>query len=56
MALNLLLFYGIGRDFRPLPRSVTVIDATVLLSMAQVVIFIWHGRILQLATDQRSAL
>ncbi len=56
MALNLLLFYGIGRDFRPLPRSATIIDATVLLAMAQVAIFMWHGRILQLATDQRSAL
>ena len=55
MALNLLLFYGIGRDFPPLPRNVTIIDATVLLSMAQVAIFMWHGRILHLATAQRSA-
>jgi len=50
MALNLLLFYGIGRDFRPLPRTATVVDTTVLLAIAQVAIFIWHGRVLYRAT------
>jgi hypothetical protein len=51
VALNLLLFYGIGRDLRALPRSATIIDATVLLSFAQVVVFMWHGRVLQVVTQ-----
>ncbi len=46
MVLNLLLFYGIGRDLRPLPRTATIIDATALLAIVHVVVFIWHGRVL----------
>lgn len=52
MTLNLLLFYGIGRDLPPLPRTATIIDATVLLSIVHVAIFTWHGRVLQQVTSQ----
>ena len=43
-ATNLFLFYGLGRDF-PLPsRSVTAIDATVVLSFVSVGALAWHAR------------
>jgi hypothetical protein len=42
-ALNLFLFYGIGRGFRLPPRGFTVIDATVVLSFVSVGVFVWHA-------------
>lgn len=44
MMLNLLLFYGIGRDFPVPPRNVTLVDTTVLLSFAHLFVFGWHAR------------
>lgn len=52
ITLNLLLFYGVGRDFPLLPRTATVIDATVLLSIVHVATFIWHGRVLSRVTTR----
>lgn len=43
-ALNLFLFFGIGRGFPLPPRNVTIIDATVLLSIANVGLLAWHAR------------
>ena len=42
-ALNLFLFYGIGRGFPLPPRGFTVIDATVVLAFLSVAAFIWHA-------------
>ena len=42
-ALNLLLFYGIGRGFPLPPRHVTVIDATVILAALNVMALWRHG-------------
>jgi len=44
VALNLLLFYGIGRPFPLPPRNFTVIDATVVLSFVNVAALVWHVR------------
>jgi hypothetical protein len=43
-ALNLFLFYGIGRGFPLPPRGFTVVDATVVLSFVDVGAFIWFAR------------
>lgn len=43
-SLNLFLFYGIGRGFPLPPRGFTGIDATVLLSAANVAGLVWVGR------------
>ena len=44
-ALNLYLFYGLGeRVGFAIPRSVTIIDATVWLSLANLIVFVWFGR------------
>ena len=53
-AANLLLFYGIGRGFALPPRTFTVIDATVLLSFANVATLWWHAR--RFAAVARSGL
>lgn len=42
--LNLFLFYGIGRGFPSPPRNLTVVDATVLLSVVNVIALAWHAR------------
>ena len=45
-ALNLFLFYGIGRGFPLPPRHFTVIDATVVLSAVNVIALWWHAEAL----------
>jgi hypothetical protein len=48
-ALNLNLFYGFSEGIAPnlaIPRSVTVIDAVVVLSVVNVAALIWHARVL----------
>lgn len=50
MTLNLLLFYGVGRDLPPPPRRLTLVDATVILSIVHVAVFAWHARVLQVVT------
>ena len=43
-ALNLWLFFGLGRGFPPPPRNLTMIDTTVLLAVANCVLLIVHAR------------
>jgi hypothetical protein len=50
-ALNLNLFYGFGEHLRTnlaIPRSVTVVDAVVVLSVLNVAVLAWHARTLHL--------
>jgi hypothetical protein len=42
--LNLILFEGIGRDWRLPPRGFTIIDATVVLSFVSVGTLVWHAK------------
>ena len=50
-ALNLNLFYGISEfQFRGrymIPSSITVIDLTVLVAVANCLVFAWHGLVLR---------
>jgi len=47
-ALNLNLFYGIGEDVGyALPRSLTIIDATVVLAIVNCIALVWHARVLR---------
>ena len=43
-ALNLCLFFGFGRGFPLPPRNVTIVDATVLLAVANCAALVWHAR------------
>lgn len=46
--LNLNLFYGIGEDVGyALPRSLTIIDATVVLAIVNCIALVWHARVLR---------
>jgi hypothetical protein len=46
-ALNMNLFYGLGIGVGwAFPRSVTPIDASVLLAFANIGVFAWHARVL----------
>lgn len=49
LALNLNLLYGLGEeDLRyALPRMVTVIDATLIVSAANCVALVWHAAVLR---------
>jgi hypothetical protein len=53
VALNMNLFYGIGvgRGWA-VPRGLTVIDATVVLSIINMAALIWHGRVLAREVDR----
>jgi hypothetical protein len=44
VALNLFLFFGLGRGIPLPPRTFTIIDATVLLAAANCVLLVWHAR------------
>jgi hypothetical protein len=44
IALNLFLFFGLGRGIPLPPRTFTIIDATVLLAAANCVLLVWHAR------------
>jgi hypothetical protein len=44
IALNLLLFFGLGRGIPLPPRTFTIIDSTVLLAAANCALLVWHGR------------
>lgn len=43
-ALNLYLFFGLGRGLPLPPRNVTIVDSTVLLAIANVALLAWHAR------------
>lgn len=42
--LNLFLFQGLGHDFSLPVRQLTVLDATVLVSMVNVAALVWHAQ------------
>jgi hypothetical protein len=47
VALNMNVFYGLGYGFGwAIPRRITLIDLSVVLSIANVAALVWHGRIL----------
>jgi hypothetical protein len=52
-ALNLFLFFGLGRDFPLPPRNLTIVDATVLVAVANCVLLIVHAR--RLRSESRTA-
>jgi hypothetical protein len=43
-ALNLWLFFGLGRGFPLPPRNLTVVDTTVLLALANCALLMMHAR------------
>jgi hypothetical protein len=46
VALNLNLFYGISEDLGyAIPRTLTIVDATVLLALVNCVALVWHARV-----------
>lgn len=56
VALNLNLFYGISEGVGyGLPRSITIVDASVVLALANVAALVWHGRVLKAACRGVSA-
>jgi len=55
-ALNLNLFYGFGeRVGFAVPRTITGIDATVWLSAANVLVFVWFARLLRQTLREQPA-
>jgi hypothetical protein len=47
-ALNLNLFYGMGEGAGyGFPRTLTIVDATVILAFVNCAAFVWHARILK---------
>ena len=53
-ALNLFLFFGLGRGFPLPPRNLTIVDTTVLLAAVNCLLLIVHAR--RLAGLQRSTV
>jgi hypothetical protein len=53
-ALNLFLFFGLGRGFPLPPRNFTVIDATVPLALANCALLLLHARQLTQITKPRT--
>jgi hypothetical protein len=54
-ALNMNLFYGLGRGWPyAVPRMLTLVDATVLLSVANLAALAWHARLIARATASPS--
>lgn len=47
VALNLFLFFGLGRDLPLPPRNFTIVDATVILAAANCALFVWHLRVVR---------
>lgn len=43
-ALNLFLFFGVGRDFPLPPRNITIVDTTVLVAAANAALLAVHAR------------
>ncbi len=49
-------FYGIGRGQGwAVPRTITVIDATVVLSVINILVLIWHARLLARESQSEAA-
>jgi hypothetical protein len=45
VALNLFLFFGLGRGIPLPPRNFTIIDATAILAVANCALFLFHARV-----------
>jgi hypothetical protein len=43
-ALNLYLFFGLGRGLPLPPRHLTIVDTTVILAVLNCALFVWHAR------------
>lgn len=60
LALNLFLFYGISEYYAfDVPRHLTGVDTTVLVALANLVVFAWHVRLfgrLHVARDEQGRL
>ena len=52
-ALNLFLFFGVGRDFPLPPRNLTVVDTTVLIAVVNCALLLVHARRLAGLTSLR---
>lgn len=51
VAFNMNLFYGFGRGWGlAVPRMLTPIDLTVLVSFANIAALVWHGSVLRAST------
>jgi hypothetical protein len=44
-ALNLYLFFGLGRGMPPPPRHLTIVDSTVIVALVNCALFAWHARV-----------
>jgi hypothetical protein len=44
-ALNLYLFFGLGRGMPAPPRHLTIVDSTVIVALVNCALFAWHARI-----------
>ena len=55
-ALNLLLFFGIGRGFPLPPRNFSIVDSTILLAGANCILLLIHARRLAAITLRRPGL
>lgn len=53
-ALNLYLFFGFGRGLPLPPRNFTVIDATVIVALANCALFVWHAHAFSAEVAARS--
>jgi hypothetical protein len=54
LALNLYLFYGLGRGLPLPPRNLTIVDSTVPLALANCALFVWHARLLSAECSEPS--
>jgi hypothetical protein len=43
-ALNLYLFFGLGRGLPLPPRNLTIVDSTVLVALANCALLVWHAK------------
>jgi hypothetical protein len=51
VALNLFLFFGLGRGIPLPPRNFTIIDATAILAAANCALFVWHLKVFGLESS-----
>jgi hypothetical protein len=54
LALNLYLFFGLGRGLPLPPRNLTIIDSTVIVALVNCALFMWHARLFSVECFQPS--
>ena len=54
LALNLYLFFGLGRGLPLPPRNLTIVDSTVPLALANCALLLWHARLFSAECSQPS--